>query len=72
MSREEAKAVAQRLGAKPMGAISQKTDLVVAGEKAGSKYSKALNLNIPIIDAETWLSWVSAPDKIILPEKFLK
>jgi DNA ligase (NAD+) len=58
MTRDEAKATAERLGAKAAGSVSKKTDYVVAGPGAGSKLAEAKKLNVPVLTEDEWLKLI--------------
>jgi DNA ligase (NAD+) len=58
MTREEAKAMAERLGAKVAGSVSKKTDIVVAGPGAGSKLDKAKEFGVQVMNEDGWFALV--------------
>ena len=58
-TRDEAAAEIRRRSGKTTGSVSKKTDVLVAGEKAGSKLAKAEELGITVIDAATFAAWVA-------------
>jgi DNA ligase (NAD+) len=58
MTREEAKAMAERLGAKAAGSVSKKTDFVVAGPGAGSKLADAKKFGVTVLSEDEWLKLV--------------
>ena len=60
MTRAEAKAKAESLGAKVLSGISNKLNILVAGEEAGNKLKKAIEYNVKVIDEEEWLKLINS------------
>ncbi len=60
LTREEATEALEAMGAKITGSVSKKTDYVIAGEKAGSKLTKAQSLGVPVLDEATFIQMLKA------------
>ncbi len=58
MTRDEAKAMAERLGAKTAGSVSKKTDYIVAGPGAGSKLGKAKEFGVTVLTEDEWFTLI--------------
>ena len=69
LNRDAAKQALQTLGAKVAGSVSAKTDLVIAGEAAGSKLEKAQQLGVPVWGEDELVALLQDPTGIILPVK---
>lgn len=63
-TRDEARALLERLGANVASSVSKKTDLVIYGENAGSKLEKALQLNVSVMDEATFMKEVNKYESI--------
>jgi DNA ligase (NAD+) len=60
MTRTEAKARLQTLGAKVTGSVSKNTDYLVAGKEAGSKLARARDLGVPVLDEDRFLALLAS------------
>ena len=58
MSRAEAKATAERMGAKVVSAISKSTDMLIYGDKPGSKLTKANELKVKVFTENEWIEFI--------------
>jgi DNA ligase (NAD+) len=58
MTRDEAKSMAERLGAKTAGSVSKKTDYLVAGPGAGSKLAKAAEMGVTVLTEDEWFALI--------------
>ncbi|WP_419813626.1 BRCT domain-containing protein [Bacterioplanoides sp.] len=56
MGRDQAKEYLEHLGVKVTGSVSKKTDFLVAGEKAGSKLTKAQSLDVEVLDNDAFMA----------------
>ncbi len=57
MSRAEAKAIAERMGAKVVSSISKSTDMLIYGDKPGSKLNKAIELGVEVFTENEWIEF---------------
>lgn len=62
LKRQQAAAIIERLGGKTAGSVSKKTSVVVAGEDAGSKLTKAQQLGVPVVDEAAFLEMAGQPE----------
>jgi DNA ligase (NAD+) len=68
LSRHEAKAQLQSLGARVAGSVSTKTDYVVAGDEPGSKVDKAQSLGVPVLAQAEFFSLLADPSGLAPPQ----
>lgn len=69
MGRDAAKQALVALGAKVAGSVSAKTDLVIAGDAAGSKLEKAQQLGVPVWGEDELIELLQSPSSVVLPQK---
>jgi len=68
-SRDEAAEAVRRAGGKVTSAVSKKTSFLVAGENAGSKYDKATELGVPVLDEDAFRTLLAEGPAAILPQQ---
>ena len=67
MTRDEAEAMAEQLGAKAAGSVSKNTDYVVAGPGAGSKLARAKELGVTVLTEDQWFSLIGDKQRVGVP-----
>jgi len=67
MSRDEAGEAVRQAGGKVTSSVSKKTNFVVAGENAGSKYDKAIELGVPVLDEAAFQKLLTQGPEAVIP-----
>jgi DNA ligase (NAD+) len=69
MTRDQAEAMAERLGAKTTSSVTKKTDYVVAGPGAGSKLARAKQLGVAVLTEDQWFALVGEKRRAATPAR---
>jgi DNA ligase (NAD+) len=69
VTRDEAEAMAEQLGAKAEGSVSKNTDYVVPGPNAGSKLAKAKELRVAVLTGDQWFALIGEKRRVGAPAR---